>query len=156
MSTLKDSFEALRAKKNKQILIDNYRNTLNNEKSTAIERRYASDMLVALTYEDRKAEINEFWNALDVKHEIKDNKIAFLHETVECLRDLVAEIANEETTSARRNSIFKDVANKDFLKNISARVKERILAEEKRIEDEIAKKDAEYKKKINEALKLNS
>jgi hypothetical protein len=151
-----DLFERLRSKKNKQILIDNYRATLNNGKANAIDKRYAADMLIALTDESQKAEINAYWNEMAIRSDIESNKIEFLHETIEHLRELVIQAADPETSMGGRHSIVRDVRDKNFINNVRGRIAKRIRQEEKRVQDEIDRKDALYREMIKESEKRYS
>jgi len=146
-----DLFERLRAEQNKQILIDNYRKTLNNEKASAIDKRYASDMLIALTDDSLRAEINAYWNEMAIRSDIQDNKLELLHETVEYLRELVIDAANPETSMGEKHNIVRDVRDKNFIVNVKSRINKRIRIEEKRIQDEIDRKDTLYREMLKEA-----
>ena len=66
---------------------------------------------------------------------------------------MVVELADPDNSLMKRNSIVREVKNKNFISDIRERVRMRIIKEERRMADSIAKKDADYKDKIKEALK---
>ena len=108
-------------------------------------------MLIALTDESQKAEINAYWNEMAIRSDIESNKIEFLHETIEYLRELVIDAANPDVSMGNKHSIVRDVRDKNFIKNVRSRIAKRIRQEEKRVQDEIDRKDALYREMIKES-----
>jgi hypothetical protein len=152
-----EEIEARKAE-NTRNLISHYTEELKRENLRPISRRYYEDMLIAFTSEGegaehKKKEINAFWNEVEAKRDAENNKIEFLQEAIEYLRELVVEVADPDNSLMKRNSIVREVKNKNFISDIRERVRMRIIKEERRMADSIAKKDADYKDKIKEALK---
>lgn len=150
-----EEIEARKAE-NTRNLIKHYTEELTRENLRPSSRRYYSDMIVALTDDQdgvKKREINEFWNDIEAKRDADNNKIEFLQETIEYLRELIVEVANPEKSMIRRNAIVREVKNKGFYGHIRGRINERIRDERDREVAAIAKKDAEYNNKLKEALK---
>lgn len=150
-----EEIEARKAE-NTRNLIKHYTEELTRENLRPSSRRYYSDMIVALTDDQdgiKKREINEFWNDIEAKRDADNNKIEFLQETIEYLRELIVEVAKPENSMIRRNAIVREVKNKGFYGHIRGRINERIRDERDREAAAIAKKDAEYNNKLKEALK---
>lgn len=147
-----------RKAENTRNLISHYTEELKRESLRPISRRYYEDMLIAFTLEGegaghKKKEINAFWNEVESKRDAENNKVEFLKETIEYLRELVVEVADPDSSLMKKNSVVREVKNKNFISAIRERIKARIIKEERRMADSIAKKDADYKDKIKEALK---
>lgn len=150
-----EEIEARKAE-NTRNLINHYTQELTRENLRPSSRRYYSDMIIALSDDQdgvKKREINEFWNDIEAKRDADNNKIEFLQETIEYLRELIVEAANPENSMIRRNAIVREVKNKGFYGHIRGRINERIRDERDREAAAIAKKDAEYNNKLKEALK---
>lgn len=151
-----EEIEARKAE-NTRNLIKHYTEELTRENLRPSSRRYYSDMIIALSDDqdngEKKREINAFWNDIEAKRDADNNKIEFLQETIEYLRELVVEVSNPENSMIRRNAIVREVKNKGFYGHIRGRINERIRDERDREAAAIAKKDAEYNDKLKEALK---
>lgn len=124
-------FKRLRKQQNDRIRLANYLNDLSQENLNPIKRRYAEDMIMTLVVpEESQAEAkrltNEFWNTLDARQEASINKINFLKEAVEYLRELVVQAANPETGMSVKNKIVREVSDKDFIKHVRARITDKI------------------------------
>lgn len=124
-------FKRLRKQQNDRIRLSNYLNDLADENLNPIKRRYAEDMIMTLIVpEESQAEAkrlaNEFWNTLDARQEASINKINFLKEAVEYLRELVVQAANPQTGMSIKNKIVREVSDKDFVKNVRARITDKI------------------------------
>lgn len=156
-----DQTIAARKAQNTQALIQNYTEELKRDDLSAIRRRYAQDMLDAITSEEdgaveKKREINAFWNEIEAQRDISSNKIDFLHETIEYLRELIIQVGNPDTSLIKKHDIIREVSNKNFTYNVRGRIKKRIREEENRIAEALKKKDDEHNKLRKEAIKRNS
>lgn len=110
-----------------KFLTKHYNSMLNIEDLDSINKRYVSDMLVALeSTPEKKKEINDFWNLYQTKIDAHENKLEFLHETIEYLRELFAESCDPSVSTIQKLRMLKKVNNKDFIKNVSGRIKKRL------------------------------
>lgn len=110
-----EALKRARIYENNRHLRNLYQSMLTDEKLTAIERRYYSDMLLAVSNPDQKTEVNKFWNHIQLRRDIYDNKIEYLHEVVDYLRELVLQVGNPDVSLQIKNNIVRKVANKEFL-----------------------------------------
>ena len=110
-----EALKRARIYENNRHLRNLYQSMLTDEKLTAIERRYYSDMLLAVSNPDQKTEVNKFWNHIQLRRDIYDNKIEYLHEVVDYLRELVLQVGNPDISLQIKNNIVRKVANKEFL-----------------------------------------
>ena len=110
-----EALKRARIYENNRHLRNLYQSMLPDEKLTAIERRYYSDMLLAVSNPDQKTEVNKFWNHIQLRRDIYDNKIEYLHEVVDYLRELVLQVGNPDVSLQIKNNIVRKVANKEFL-----------------------------------------
>lgn len=104
-----------------------YTDLLNDENCNVSQKKYAYDMLIAINADQETKEfINNYWNLRDSENDVVENKLEFLHETIEYLRELVIEVADPSISMTNKLNIVRKVSNKDFLSNIRGRIKKRI------------------------------
>ena len=126
------SYEEIRKELNRHHLVGFYQRLLDEEENDIIKQRYYRDMLSAFLIDDDnkhdqvRKETNRFWNQLQIKQEVYDNKIEYLKETVEYLRELVVEVGDPSTNLSRKFKIVREVNNKDFYKAVRPRIKKRV------------------------------
>ena len=110
-----EALKKARIYENNRHLRNLYQSRLTDENLTAIERRYYSDMLTLVNDPSQKTEINKFWNHVQLRRDIYDNKIEYLHEVIEYLRELVVQVGDPNLSLHVRNNIVRKAANKEFL-----------------------------------------
>ena len=110
-----EALKKARIYENNRHLRNMYQSKLTDEKLTAIERRYYSDMLTMVNDPSQKTEINKFWNHIQMRRDIYDNKIEYLHEVVEYVRELVVQVGSPDVPQQIKNNIVRKVANNDYL-----------------------------------------
>ena len=110
-----EALKKARIYENNRHLRNLYQSRLTDESLTAIERRYYSDMLTLVNDPSQKTEINKFWNHVQLRRDIYDNKIEYLHEVIEYLRELVVQVGDPNLSLHVRNNIVRKAANKEFL-----------------------------------------
>jgi len=110
-----EALKKARIYENNRHLRNLYQSRLTDESLTAIERRYYSDMLTLVNDPSHKTEINKFWNHIQLRRDIYDNKIEYLHEVIEYLRELVVQVGSPDISLHVRNNIVRKAANKEFL-----------------------------------------
>lgn len=110
-----EALKKARIYENNRHLRNLYQSRLTDESLTAIERRYYSDMLTLVNDPSQKTEINKFWNHVQLRRDIYDNKIEYLHEVIEYLRELVVQVGDPNLSLHIRNNIVRKAANKKFL-----------------------------------------
>ena len=126
------SYEEIQRAINKHHLVGLYERLLEDEQNDIIKKRYYKDMLSAflinddVEHENVRKETNAFWNKLQVKQEVYDNKIEYLQETIEYLRELIVEVGDPSTNLSRKFKIVREVNNKDFYKAVRPRIKKRV------------------------------
>lgn len=154
--TQEESYEKARKAYNKEFLQKYYKSQQSDDHSTTISRRYASDMLTVINTDDEelKKEINNFWNDIQTQRYVNENKIEFLHETIEYLRELVIDMGNDEVSLAAKADHVRSVKNKDFIANIRQRIKSRIAEQYRKEQEELQRKEEAYAKKLKEAQRL--
>lgn len=121
------SIKELKASYHHDFLQKYYTDLLNDENCNVSQKKYAYDMLIAINAdEETKDFINKYWNLRDSENDVVENKIEFLHETVEYLRELVIEVADPSISMTNKLNIVRKVSNKDFLSSIRGRIRKRI------------------------------
>lgn len=110
-----EALKKARIYENNRHLRNLYQSRLTDENLTAIERRYYSDMLTLVNDPSQKTEINKFWNHIQLRRDMYDNKVEYLQEVVEYLRELVIQVGDPNVSLHVKNSIVRKSANKEFL-----------------------------------------
>jgi len=110
-----EALKKARIYENNRHLRNLYQSRLTDENLTAIERRYYSDMLTLVNDPIQKTEINKFWNHIQLRRDIYDNKVEYLQEVIEYLRELVVQVGSPDISLHVRNNIVRKAANKEFL-----------------------------------------
>ena len=110
-----EALKKARIYENNRHLRNLYQSRLTDENLTAIERRYYSDMLTLVNDPSQKTEINKFWNHVQLRRDIYDNKVEYLQEVIEYLRELVVQVGDPNLSLHVRNNIVRKAANKEFL-----------------------------------------
>jgi hypothetical protein len=127
-----ESYLEIRKEINKKHLVGLYQRLIEEEQNDIIKKRYYKDMLSAFLIEDDqeheavRKEVNRFWNRLETRKETYTNRIEYLMEAVEYLRELAAEAGTPSTSIQRRIDIVRDVNSKDFLSAIRPRIVKRV------------------------------
>jgi len=110
-----EALKKARIYENNRHLRNLYQSRLTDENLTAIERRYYSDMLTLVNDPIQKTEINKFLNHIQLRRDIYDNKVEYLQEVIEYLRELVVQVGSPDISLHVRNNIVRKAANKEFL-----------------------------------------
>lgn len=96
-----------------------YSSRLNKEDLTAVERRYAEDMLRGVDDVEFRTEANKVWNHIFLKQDQYENRLEYLGGVIDHLRDLVIKVADPRATISEKANISRKVANKNFLNDIN-------------------------------------